>query len=413
MTAPPPPHADALACAAAGRYAGRWARGAAAGAAEQTGPWFVEGFAGADLQRAALRSVEPAPGAIAAVRALDDASGGRARVVLVEEDPGLVVRLAEQVERIGAGDRLRLARDPASAAPGEILLVEAPFTAVAAGLAEAIGDGPALVRLAPLTARALPWSALRPVAALRGAEVLLRLPHEDFAKQGRFGGPLADLPPHLRRVVEGCSAFLDDPRHAWLAAWREAQRTGGEDAALAGVVERLRTLLTGGDEERLTHVARIEGDGGAVHLLLSTAEAEHAAELDRSLSEDGETAQTAALAPPAAAAADEPSAALELFPTAAPEAVPRGLDLRALAGELHARHAGGVVAMRDVVAGSGHAPEQVRAALAALKRTGRASYRSLDADDAAIEFLADPRPAKPKPRPPRPGELGLFDDPES
>ena len=67
------------------------------------------------------------------------------------------------------------------------------------------------------------------------------------------------------------------------------------------------------------------------------------------------------------------------------------------------------------VAESGLTPEQVHAALARLKRAGRAAYRSLDADGAEVEFLAEPRVAAPrakKPRAPAPGVLGLFDEPE-
>jgi hypothetical protein len=67
------------------------------------------------------------------------------------------------------------------------------------------------------------------------------------------------------------------------------------------------------------------------------------------------------------------------------------------------------------VAGSGLTPEHVRAALASLKRTGRVSYRSLEAEGAEVEFLAEPRVSAPRPRKPRtpaPGLLGLFDEPE-
>jgi hypothetical protein len=463
---PPAPDAESLSCAIAARYAGRWARSVARpqaqdeDAVEPPAPWFVDGFAGADLQRAALRSASVQPVAIAAVQALDEAT----RIVLVEEDPGLIIRLRDELDRIGAGDRIRLTADPTSTEPGEIALVEAPFATVAVRLASRIGDEPALVRLAPLAARALPWAVLEPIAELAGTDVLLRVPLEDFAKQARFTGPLADFPPHLRRVVEGCSALMADARHGWISAWREAQRTGGADAAPAIIVERLQVLLAGLDEDRSTHALPVQGAGGPVHLVLSTPHPAHALELDGAAAdgaaaprrrpvrksatspapaadspppaipaaeaspapeesppaEESPAAAPVIPAPPAEPIApEEPAAVLDLFALSAePEPVQPGPDLSALADDLHARHTGAKVLVAELLAGlvdSGLTPEQVRAALAILKRAGRATYRSLDAEGAEVEFLAKPRVAAPRPRKPRkpaPGELGLFDEPE-
>lgn len=334
------PDAESLSCAIAGRYAGRWARSLAR--AEDDAPpaaWFVDGFAGADLQRAAMRSATVHPAAAAAIQALPET----ARIVLVEEDPGLISRLCEALDEIGAVERIRVTADPAATGPGEIALIEAPFARVAASLAAGIGDVPALVRLAPLAARSLPWSALQPIVQLPAADVLLRAPLEDFARQARFTGPLADLPPHIRRVVEGCSALLDDPRHGWIAAWREAQRSGGMDAATSAMIGRMQALLEGVDEERTTRVLPVEGEGGTVHLLLATPYAEHAEELAAAVS-DGAAArpkrstarkspeptappadEPATAAEPPAAPAEEPAEVLELFAlTPEPEAEPRG-----------------------------------------------------------------------------------------
>ena len=320
MTRSRQPDVETLACAVAGGYAGRWARAAArmqpppddAGA---SAPWLVDGFAGADLQRAALRGTSAQPPAPAFLRAAEEAFGGAARLVLVEEDPGLLARLEEELRAAGAGDRLRRTGTPADAAPGEIVLVEAPFASVAARLAGEIADAPALVRLAPLSVRALPWATLELLADLSGADLLLRFPQEDFARAGKFTGPLADFPPHLRRVAEGCSAFLADDRHAWLLAWREAMRAGGEDAALTGAVERLRAKL--GSGERVGRAARLESAGGAAHLLLSTPHPEHALELDAAVTEG--TGAPAAPAKPSRAAARSRAAA-------PPPAPPAGLE---------------------------------------------------------------------------------------
>lgn len=507
MTAAPASDAEALSCATAARYASRWALAVARPVDDDDrpdppAPWFIDGFAGADLQRAALRGATVRPAAILAVQVLDDAIDGNARIVLIEEDPGLIARLHEMLDGIGVGGRVRISSDPATAEPGEILLVESAFTSHAHRLAQRIGDEPALVRLAPLAARGLPWTALEPIASLASADVLLRFPVEDFEKQARFTGPLADLPPHLRRVVEGCSNFLGDARYAWLMAWREAQRTAGPDAALATAVERMQALLASVGEDRLTPALHVAGRTESVHLLLSTPHAEHSAELDAALADGATTkpksppkrkaaasakSQTAeppapveapsrespaqaaepaepaaesaepvaepavapgepaaepptepaalneepaaeppsadtspAAAPPAAGEplpANEPAAALDLFALASePEPEPRGPDLTAFADDLYARHVGARVGFGELLASAAEAgltPEQVRAALASLKRAGRASYKSLDAEGAEVEFLAEPRPSAPRPRKqraPAPELLGLFDD---
>ncbi|HEX6368197.1 MAG TPA: FAD-dependent oxidoreductase, partial [Longimicrobium sp.] len=153
MTAAPAFDAEALSCATVARYAGRWVQGVVRPSVdddrpEPPAPWFIDGFAGADLQRAALRGATVQPAAVLAVQALDDAAGGRARVVLIEEDPGLIARLGEMLDGIGAGGRVRVSSDPASAEPGEILLVEAPFASHAHRLAQRVGGEAALVRLA-------------------------------------------------------------------------------------------------------------------------------------------------------------------------------------------------------------------------------------------------------------------------
>jgi hypothetical protein len=298
------PDVETLACAVAGEYAARWARSVARmqarGDAADAGAWLVDGFAGADLQRAALRGTPVQPSAAAFARAAREAFGDGARVVLVEEDPGLLARLESELAAAGADPRR--ASHPADAAPGEVVLVEAPFASVASRLAGEVADAPALVRLAPLSARVLPWGTLELLADLSGADLLIRIPQEDFARAGKFGGPLADFPPHLRRVVEGISSFFADERHGWLLAWREAARAGGDEAALASAVERLRGMLGNGGGERTARAARLEGAGGAaVHVVLSSPHPEHALELNGAVTDAG--------APPPAPAKSARSAA--------------------------------------------------------------------------------------------------------
>ncbi|HEY7770216.1 hypothetical protein [Longimicrobium sp.] len=431
MTASASPDPQLLSCAIAGGYAGRWARAQvrraeAEGAAVEPSPaWFVDAFAGADLQRAAIRGAAVEAGAIASVRAMADTVDG-IRVVLADEDPGLLARLEDELERMGMAGRVRRTRDVASIAPGEIGLVESSFVALAAGLADAMGDSAALVRLAPLSARALPWTALRPIASRAETELLLRFPAEDFHKQARVSGPIADFPPNIRRLVEGCSALLGDGRHVWLAAWRDAVRRAGADAAVDDVVDRYRELIVGAGEGRIVRAQRLGSGAEAIHLLLATSSPAHVLELNGAIADGG-----ADPLPPASPAADpepepepevvEPPIALDLFPVPPPpvEPKPRGPDLRAVADDLHARHCGSLVTYPDLLAtlsDSGLTPEQVQEALAILKRAGRAAYRSLDAADAEIDFLlepaAPPPPRKKKPRKAAPGELGLFDLPD-
>ena len=430
MTASASADPELLSCAVAGGYAGRWARAqvrradAEGEAMEPSSAWFVDAFAGADLQRAALRGAAVEAGGLASVRAMADLAD-RTRIVLADEDPGLLLRLEDELDRLGMGARVRRTRDVSSIEPGEIGLVESSFAALSGGLVEAVGDAAALVRLAPVSARALPWTALQPIAARAETELLLRFPAEDFHKQARVTGPIADFPPNIRRLVEGCSALLGDGRHGWLAAWRDAVRRDGADAALDAVVNRYRELLAGAGEERIVRAQRLEGAPGPVHLLLAVSDPAHVLELNGAIADGGgETLPPTAVVDPGPEA-EEPDevqpAALDLFPVAppAPTPKPRGPDLRVVADDLHARHRGALVPYPQLLAGladSGLTPEQVREALAILKRAGRAAYRSLDAADAEVDFLLEPAaPAPPRKRKPRkaaPGELGLFDAPD-
>jgi hypothetical protein len=292
---------------------------------------------------------------------------------------------------------------------------------VAGAVTAAIGDAPALLHLAPLSARALPSAVLDALASMPGADLLLRVPAEDFARVGRFGGPLADLPPHLRRVVQACSDLLADPRHGWIAAWREAAREHGEDAAAAVVADRLRQRI---EDAAAGLAARVVGVDG-VPLLLATRDPARFLELNGALRDAGmpprpTLSPIASEAEPAAEPATD--APLDLFPIAPPPPEPepdaRAPDPRAVADLLHARHRGTVVPLDDLAASlaeSGLSSEDLHAALRLLKRSGRAAFRTLDAEGAEVDFLADPAPVTTRARRPRraaPPEPDLFDPPE-
>lgn len=451
MTRSRTPDVETLACAAAGEYAARWARGVASASSGVDGDgsvWLVDAFAGADLQRAAIRGTKVDPPAVAMICAADAALAEGAHVVLVEEDPGLLARVEDALQAADLGDRIRRASSPAAAEPGAIVLVERGFSAVAASLAEQIGGDAALLRLAPLDAKALPWGALEPLAALPAADVLLRFPQEDFLRQGRFAGPLADFPPHLRRVVEACSALFADPRHGWLLAWRDAARAGGLDAALSAAVERLAEQIAGvyGDVERLARAVRVEGEGGAVHLLLTTSDPDHALELDAAVTEAGAPpppapkraksaapAKSAAAAPPPVAtspsveAAPPPPADVEASP-AAPSAPSPDAEVQP---EPKAEPQPAPSDASEVEPQPESIPEPVSAEPADPTRASDAAPVVEPAPEPPAEsttlldlFVGDPlaalQPAskpsgatrKPKARKEKPELLGLFDEPE-
>lgn len=270
MTATPPFPEAALRAVLAQTVAA-WARTVEESAEDEPRRLYVDGFAGAEHQFGSGVRRDPADQtrAAAAVRALDagdDAPGARA--AFVEEDPAHLQRVYQELEEIAGGERLRAIRDLASLAPGEVSLVEADLASAAADVVRASAGARPFFFLAPAAARSLPWSVLRPLAAVDGATLLVRLPHADFEKQSRHNSPLADLPGFVRRIVEGCSAMLDDPGHAWLPAWRSADGFG---AAMEGVGERFHARLDTVAGGRLIRPMRLEApDGAATWLFLVT-----------------------------------------------------------------------------------------------------------------------------------------------
>lgn len=274
MTPSPPPFPEAELRALLASRVAAWAAVDGASAGDEPRRVYVDAFAGAELQfgSGVAREAHEPTRAATALQTLDAASAGTApRALFVEEDPAHLQRIYVELEDV-AGERLRATRDYASLAPGEASLVEAPFVAVADDIIRWIGNARAFVFLAPATARALPWTALRSLLALPDATVLVRFPGTDFEKQSRHVAPVADLPGFARRIVEGCSAFLGDERHTWLPAWRGAA-PDGLAPAMAGVLERFAALLRSAAGARAVQPLELaSADGARTWLFLVTAD---------------------------------------------------------------------------------------------------------------------------------------------
>jgi three-Cys-motif partner protein len=408
---------------------------------------YVDAFACSALAGPLATRGQSCARALAAVSALAEAvasEGGprhplHLRVVLVEEDPAHVQAIREALE--AAGTPVREMRGLESAAPGEVALVEADFADVAedvARLASSATD--ALCLLAPPSPRRLPWGLVRTLAESGDAELLVAFPHADLHKQARFGGtPLADLPAYARRIVDGYSALMGDARHEWLGVWREAERTAGPAAAEQRILDRyrdrLRTIGPGRTVRPFalhppaaSEDAAASGDAGA------SGDAEPAALLHlfqlapdpaRTLAMNGvlraasvhdsapDRAGTRAARIPRPAAESE---VLELFSAdvvAPPAAAPQPVDVAAVADVVAARFAGRTVPFRAILialADTDLVADEVRGAMAVLKRSGRAVFRSLADDTAAVIFPKVPVPPAAKRRAPKPDDAGLFDD---
>jgi hypothetical protein len=537
VTAAAPSFPEAALRAVLAGVVAAWARSGVSSAGDEPRRWYVDAFAGAEFAFGAgvARGAGDETRAAAALRALE----GDVTAVLVDEDPAYLQRIYAELEDAVGGERLRGTRDLASLAPGEVTLVESPFAAVSGDVARVTGDGRAFAFLAPPTARALTWDAIRPLASAADATLLVRLPFSDFEKQSRHTGPVADLPGFAKRIVEGCSALLGDARHAWLPAFREAAATGGASAAMSCVVERFSALLADAAPGRIVKPMMLEtGDGACAWLFLVTADpavamaanaAVRAAGLrDRAAAADplpmsvdagedrsGDRGSPATSAPagdepeiaakatgpkkrgrpkrspagPAAAseatpaAADQPedlasraesvsdaapsvadgtsgepgasnhsraasppsppspasttkrppppprpasrapvAEALDLFPIEPPEQEildRHRPDAAAIAATLEDRFRGRTVAWQDVLrafAATDITPDELKKALALLRRGGRAIYRALKANGDEIDFPAEPAAPPPKPARPRRRSAatdgGLFEDEE-
>ncbi len=415
---PAPPAPDAALHPVLAAFAGAWARDAARAPEDDAGARivYVDAYAGAEYSFAVGDPGRQGPSrAVAAVRAVLDAAPGLASAVLVEEDPALLARFRGELEGLGWGDRVRDAADPA---PGEVGLVEADFRNVADVLLAFPESARALLWMAPPSARRLPWTLIEAVLGDPGIDLLLRFPHADFEKQGKFSGPLADLPPFARRIVEGCSSLLGDARHEWVFGWRAAEREGGAGRALEGVLERFRARLEKAAEGRVLKGARVASgeDAVAAHLFLVSSEPDAALALNAAVQGAGleDRAASVLLPPPPGPAETPPAQVLDLFGALEPAPEPsRRTDPAAAAELLAGRHRGQALALREVLAGltdSDLTPDEVRGALALLKREGRAVYRSLAQPEAVVTFPEEALVRQPRTRGRRqvPGAGDLF-----
>jgi hypothetical protein len=324
--------------------------------------------------------------------------------VLVEEDPAHVEHLLRDLEAVGV--RARAVERPVPPAPGEVLVLHAPFTeaagAVAAWAAEA---DHALCFLDPPAPGKLPLAAARALLA-GGADLLLAFPHADLRKQHRYrDSPLADLPPQARRIADGYAALLGDPRYGWLSLWREAERAEGEAAAELRLAERWAAALAGEGRvvKRVTlRFADPPADG--LHLCLATPDPERALALNGVLRqagvEDAVVREEALRMRAPVEEAPEEAGVLELFSGEAPRApdppaASLEVDVPRLARLLVERFRGRTVPWREVLRGLVETdldPAEVRRTMAALKRTGEALYRSLSDPEQPVAFPSVPVP---------------------
>lgn len=415
MKPAPPPTPDAALHPVLAAFAGAWARDAAHAVAhadeDEAAPRrivYLDAFAGAEYVFGVGDPARQGPSrAVTAARAVLDAAPEHARAVLVEEDPALLARFRAELEAAGWGDRIRATDDPSALAPGEVGLVEADFRNVADVLLAFPEPTRALLWMAPPSARRIPWSLVEAVLGDAGTDLLLRFPHTDYEKQGKFSGPLADLPPFARRIVEGCSGLLGDARHEWVFAWRAAEREGGAARALEGVVERFRARLERAAEGRVLKTARVAAgdDDVPAHLFLAASEPAAALALNAAVQGAGLADRAAAvlLPPPAEPAEPPPAQPLDLFGAIAdaPPEPARRPDPAAAAELLGERHRGQTLPFREVLAGlidSDLTPDEVRGALGVLKKAGRAVYRSLAQPDAVVIFPEEPVIREPRRR---------------
>ncbi|MBW3628450.1 MAG: hypothetical protein KY464_04050 [Gemmatimonadetes bacterium] len=382
------------------RFAAAWVSAAVKGlpgAADDgggVGVLVVEGFAGADYPAGSASM----PGITGAAMRLMARERTRAlvRAVMVEEDPAKVDWLAEVVRQVMPGELLHLEGELKSG-----LNLRSGALAVLEALGpELVRSRRSLVVLDPSTAGALPLGLLKEWVGIPGAELLLRFPSADLRRLGRYrGAALADLPPHGKRMVDGVSRLLGDPRHDWLHRWVPALERGLEEALDAvanlyagrlqrdGLIARRVCLGPGEGAEQVFLLTRDAASG----LLLN--------EVVHGLRGEGVLPWPSASAGPVRYA---PAEELALFGRGDAPACgcDRVVDRPLLANSLAARFAGSAVRLEEILlchVETDLFAEDLRRALLDLRRDGRALFRSLGGD-AEITFRAIGARAMHRPR---------------
>lgn len=360
---------------------------------------YVDGFAGAEHRFGRTAAPDGEPGAAAArlltvFHASTDHLGrprGWVNALLIEEDPAYLARLREALDEVGLGERVREGADPRSLGPGEIALVQGEWREVAR--AEALPEGWGVLQLLdPPAPGALPLASLRPCLAA-GHELMVLFPGGALQRQSRFPtGSLTDLPPYARRAVEGYSALLGDAAHGWLTEFRAVEGEGGPEAGEEAVAERYLAALRGSGAGGVTRRVPIRAPGaaGAVHLLLHARDAERALELNETLFQ-GRSGGWLEREDAGALVREEAAGELELFGgrPGGGGGLLREPNLPEIANRISTDLVGRTLTLTEVLAhlaGSGLFPGEVRRALSALRRDGRALFRSLADGEARIAF---------------------------
>jgi three-Cys-motif partner protein len=312
----------------------------------------------------------------------------RASVILVEEDPTGVARLREAL------------RPPEH---GAISIVEADLAGAVASIAERAADaGHGLVQLQPSAPGKLPLEAIRTLAAVPVMDFWIRFPQEDLHRLARFrGGTLADLPPYARRIVDGYSRMLDDPRHSWAAEWWRLGPNSPPDVGERLVAERFRDVLQRAVRGRAVKPVSLKfPTGEALYLFCITGEPERALALNIVLDELGldELASWDSGRFRHPHSAPVPAAeTLDFFSDGrlVPDSPGRELDQVALADTLARRYASRTATLREIMRDlllTDVLPEDVRRTLRLLRRSGHALFRSLKAADVEVRFPSEPLP---------------------
>jgi hypothetical protein len=354
---------------------------------------YLDAFAGGRPGVSAAGAVRVAARWIAAA---GDAGGA----LLLDDDPAQVMQIAAALRAWDPAVHVRVLDAPATPEQGGITVAPAAFVKAVdllrSGLAAAHR---ALVWIDAPSPESAPFASVAAVI-LSGADVLVRFPDEWFRRLGGWPGvPLADLPPHVRRAVEACSQMLGDTRHAWAFAWRAAEAGGGPEPAVRAAAATLRDVYAAAAPAAVVRVISLEpaGAGAPTRLVLSTSSAERALEADRIVYRMRQAGRLA-WPEPDAGRADAPlvrfppCAELELFDAGAVRRT-RVLDRAALGALVMDRFSGRAVPLGEVMrelVGTEVFPEEVRQALSALRREGRARYRSLRSAAEPVEILAEP-----------------------